>query len=1109
MRDQAGQVMGFRWLHGSASRQGRLLIAVGLGGTLAIGPASSALAQTTAARIVGTVRDSSGGVLPGAAVTLTNAGTNALTVVHADERGDFVAPSLDPGTYTVRAELNGFRPAVIKEVRLLANRTARVEIVLEVGEIRQEVEVRATAPAINSENATIGNILESRTITALPLNGRTLDRLIRISAGVTTDSASNPRVAGSAYWGGIHFNVDGITYNDTGNGGSAYSFRHGGATLPSVDAVDEFKIDSNSQKAEFEGSASVTIVGKSGTNELHGSVFLFNRNKAFAAKNFFATQLPKPPFNRNEFGFTLGGPIRRDRTFFFLYYEGLRERFPRVNTLSVATAAMREGDFTGLPAMIDPLTGQPFPGNRIPASRIDPRARELLQYVPLPNQPGVGPAGTLNNHAVTLDNVSDINRFGVRLDQKLGRRDTVWGGFHYSKGSPYTVAQAFPPTYGQWSDGGYETKSVNLTHTRTFSSRAVNELRYGWFHHGSVRLGMNTDFDPRRIFPDLYGPLEVGGLPNVNVSSHVGIGDYGGSRPGNQYTQQLIDNFTYVLGRHAFKAGIDFAHYRVFSFPQTFGLLSGLALNAGLGRFDFNGRFTNDNPSRAAQPAHAFADFLLGYPVFTYRATPSPDLAFSQTRYSAYVQDDWQASPRLTVNLGLRYMVQTAWKERGGHMANFDFASGRMVVPGGRFPPQAQPRLVDAYPIVTSSEAGLPDRAIETDANNFGPRIGLAFRPFAHGRTVLRGGVGLFYNTLPLFIGFRQLGFANPPFLLAETFEAAPGRTPSLTLARPFPGAGSISPNPAINAVERGIQNGRSLQWNVTVEREALRNLGLRVSYVGNRTTHLPWYNREVNVPREQAPGSIQPRRPYQPWSSVLVLSGGGESRLHQLQVEVVKRYSGGLSFQAEYSWTRSRDNVPIVGGPQNPYDDDAEWGASDGVRRHIFTFACSYELPFGPGKPLANVSGLLGRIVGGWEVAGITYVRSGLPFSVVFTSTQPGWFSGRADLVGDPNLPRSERSKDRWFDPGAFAVPAPFTYGNSPRNLLFGPGEVVIDLSVLKNVKIGDRATVQLRAEFFNLPNRTNFLGPAANISVPSTVGRIFGAGDPRQIQFAAKVLF
>src|SRR2546429_2251890 len=294
-----------------------LMVSFLLGSSVMLGLRPVGLAQNITSTIVGTVKDSSGAVMPGVKVSLANTATNLQVSVQTDASGDFVAPNLPPGTYRLKTEAAGFKINLVEGVRLLANRSVRVEVTLEPGELTQQVEVVASAPVVNSENATIGNVLESQIITTLPLNGRTLDRLIRISAGVTSDSASNPRVAGSSYWGGIQFNVDGVTYNDSGNGGGAYSYRNGLSTLPSIDTVSEFKIDSNNQKAEFEGSAAVTIVSKTGTNGFHGSVFEFNRNKALAGRNFFATSLPNPPFNRNEFGFTLGGPIVHDKTFFY------------------------------------------------------------------------------------------------------------------------------------------------------------------------------------------------------------------------------------------------------------------------------------------------------------------------------------------------------------------------------------------------------------------------------------------------------------------------------------------------------------------------------------------------------------------------------------------------------------------------------------------------------------------------------------------------------------------------------------------------------------------------------------------------------------------------
>ena len=671
------------------------------------------------------------------------------------------------------------------------------------------------------------------------------------------------------------------------------------------------------------------------------------------------------------------------------------------------------------------------------------------------------------------------------------------------------MAVGYPPKYGNWANGGYSTQSANFTWNYAASPSTLNEARYVYFRHASVRQGLNRDFDPRSLFPTLY-PVAYGGLPNINLTNHISIGDYGGGDPGTQLTPQFIDNMTLVRSKHTIKFGVDIARHKALSPPFVAGMGAGLANNAALGRFDFNGRYTLDDKTKSAQPAHAFADFLLGYPYRAYRSTTSPNLLFLGPRTSFFIQGDWQVSPRLTVNFGLRYMYQTPWYERNNTISNFDFNTGKLVIQSDRMPSQAQPRLVQAYPIVLASEAGLPVRDIEPDRNNRGPRIGVAWRPFGNARTVFRGGFGVYYNFLPVFIGFRQRGFNNPPFLLAESFEADPSYRPSITLAAPFPGGGAISPNPSLTAVQKNILNSESYQWNITAERELRRNLGLRISYVGNHSTHLPWYNYSINLSKQQIAGALQPYRPYQPWSDILMLAGGGNSILHQLQVEAIQRYSSGLSFQIEYSWNRSLDDVPIVGGPQDPCNARADRGNSDQVRRHIFTLAGSYELPFGPGKRFLTSSHPVAKhLLGGWQVASIMYLRTGTPFSPSFTATLAGWRGGRPDRVKDAPLYPQKKTMDQWFNPAAFTVPAPYTYGNAARNLLFTPGDIVIDLSGLKDFALAERVKLQFRAEFFNAPNHFNWGGPAADISVPASVGRITSGGEARVIQFGLKLLF
>jgi hypothetical protein len=1068
----------------------------------------SGFSQNITGTILGSVTDLSGAAVEGASIVIVNQATNAEYKAVSNV-SEYTVPNLPPGTYTVKAELSGFKPSVVKDITLLANRSARVNIVLSPGAVNQTVEVTASAPVVNSENATLGNTLQSRTITTVPLNGRTVDRLIRISAGVSTDNANNPRVAGSPYWGGISFNVDGVGYNDSGNGGGAYSYRHGLSTQPSVDAISEFKIDSNSMKAEFESGVSVTVVTKGGSNEIHGSALWFNRNKEYAAKNFFQTGQPKPAFNRNEVGATIGGPIVKNKLFYFGSFEDLLERSSlTTSNLSVPTDAMKSGSFAGLATIIDPLSGQPFANNQIPASRIDPRAQALAARYPAPNVAGAS-NGTQQNYIASIPNKFDVYRFGARIDYKPSDKDSFFVNLNYSKGDPYFVAQNYPLGYGSWQYGGYTTKSLNATWTRTFSPTVVNEARFGFLSHASGRQGMNKDFDPRSLFPGLY-PVDYGGLPNINITSYTSIGDYGGAQVPPETTPQYIDNLTWVRGKHTIKTGLDFAIYRVSSTPSVAGLGSGLVNNAGLGRFDFTGRYTTSTPTAA--PANAFADFMLGYANRTYRSSASPAEVFSSTRYSAYVQDDIQVSSKLSLSLGLRYMVQIPWSERDGRMAQFDPASGQLYLAGNQFPPGTQQALVNAYPVTFASNLGLSNTLIETDKNNWQPRIGIAYRPFGNGKTVIRAGFGVYTSFLPVFIGFRQLGFSNPPFLLAESFEAAggTGALPTLTLANPFPGSGTLSPNPAITGVQRNIKNADSYQWNFTVEQEVARNLGIRASYVANRSAHLPWYNYPINLSQQQIPGTLQPNRPYQPWSDILMLASGGDSTMHQLQLEATKRYSSGLTFQLEYSWTSSLDDTPTVGGPQDPYNVSGDRGFTDGVRRHVFTLAYSYELPFGRGKALlGNAGTAMNALVGGWQLAGITYLRTGTPFSPSITATQVGWRATRPDAIRSAALSRSDRNINRWFDASAYVLPAPFTYGNAARNSLFGPGDMVFDVSFLKNFSIMERVTAQLRGEFFNFPNHANFNNPNTNISVPTTVGRITSAGDARQVQFGIKFLF
>jgi hypothetical protein len=1051
-------------------------------------------AQVTTGTLVGTVRDSSGAVIANARVRVTNVGTGLVNETATNTDGDYVVAGVPAATYSIRVESPGFKAVEARQVRLLLNATVRTDFRLEPGAVEQSIEVTAAPPVVNSETSSIANVVDTHTVVTLPLNGRTLDRLIQITAGNASDSVSNPKLAGSLHWGGNFFTMDGVAFNDTGNGGAAYSFRTALSTTPSVDTIQEFKIESNNAKAEHEGSAAISMISKSGTNEFHGSLFEFNRNRVLAAKNFFATGLPKPAFNRNEFGATLGGPIIRNKTFFFGSYEGLRQRTANTPFLAMPTAAMRQGDFSGLPALRDPLSGEPFPNNRIPSNRLDPRALRLLEFVPLPNTAGSGPAGTGLNYVATVGNIIDVNRYSLKVDHNLSTRHALTIVGNYSKGQPYFVALNSPPNYGNFGDGGYITKSLSGTLNSTISPTKLNEVRFAYFSHGSIRIGQNTDFNPASIFPTLYQPLPIGGLPNVSIAGFASIGDSGGSPRGIQPTRQITDNFTFIQGKHTFKAGVDVAFNRVATNPGAGG--------SAFGQFTFNGRYTNNS----------YADFLLGFPVSTTRQTPFISSLLYNSRWSAYFQDDWKVSSKLTLNLGVRYMLQTITQERDGSFANFDFGRGVYVIrtANNQLPRNAIPRLLEAYPYVGSEANGWGSDVMTSDRNNWAPRIGFAYRPFNDNKTVIRGGYGIFYNVIPVFIGIRQLSWQNTPFLLTETFEAAAGNTPSLTLANPFPGAGRLSPNPSITAVNRNLTNTYAQQWNLTIERELYGNVGMRASYIGNKATRVPWYNYNRNLPVRQVAGTIQSNRPFQPWADILALDTNGNAITHQFQVEFTRRYANGLYLQGSYSWTKTLDNVAIVGTPQNPYDASLDRGMGDSIRPHVLYFSSTYELPFGRGKRFLGSAGAANYVVGGWSLASIVQLRSGTPFSVSFTPTAAGWYANRADVVSSQVYPTANRDIEQWFNAAAFAVPQPFTFGNSARNMLTGPGQTIIDISVLKDTRIGERFNTQFRAEFFNFPNMPSFGNPAANISFPAQVGRIRSTSiDNRVVQLGLKVLF
>jgi len=1018
---------------------------------------------------------------------VVNEETNIGVDVIVNNSGDYTAPNLAAAMYAVHVEVAGFKKASISHITLQLNATVRQDVRLETGRLEQEVTVTAEAPVIASETSSISSVVDSHLVANLPLDGRTLDNLVLFTPGVTSDSANNPRIAGSLYWGGNSYSVDGVSFNDTGNGGASYSYSTKLTTTPSLETVQEVKVESMNAKAENEGSAAISMITKAGTNRLRISLFEYNRNRALTAKNFFSTALDKPQFVRNEFGAAVSGPIIKNRTFFSVAYEGLFERTGKATNLNVATDNWRAGNF-GATRVNDPLANQtPFPNNQIPASRFDPRSVKLMAFMPTGNVtiPGF-------NYASSVVNLFDVNRGSVKVDHKLTELDSLALSLSYSIGSPYFVSRGTPNNYGNWSDAGYITKSGSLSWTRTMPHNAINDMKIAYFSHASVRLGQNLDFDPGTIIPNLFTPVPVGGLPTISISGITGISDYGGSERAPQITIQWIENYTFIRGNHTFKTGADFAFMRVATNPSVGG--------AAFGSFTFNARYTGNG----------FADFLLGDPVSSARETATQVNLLHQTRYSAYFQDDWKITPKLTLNLGIRYMLQTVMQERDNSWSNFDFATGTFVIrtQDGQLPRTAISKLLNAYPYQTSEKHGWGQDMIDGDHNNFGPRFGFAYRPFSDNKTVVRGGFGYYYSMIPAYIGIRQLSLNNSPFFLHEDFAAAAGNVPSLTLANPFPTASStISANPSITAVNRNLRNPLALQWNLTIERQIMKNTGMRLTYLGNRATHVPWYTYNRNLPFTQVNGNLQANRPFQPWSDIPTLDTNANSITHQMQVEVNRRVAGDLFILGNFTWNKGLDNAATVGGPQNPYNAAAERGNADGVRQLVLNISGTYKLPFGRNRKYFNNGGWMSGLISGWNLSSLTQVKSGSPFSITYTPTCSGCYSTRADFIGDPNVANADITQ--WFNKAAFRAPAAYTFGNSARNLLFGPGLMKVDASLMKDFRIMERGTLQFRAEAFNLPNHASFGNPTSSLN-SSAIGKIGATSvDQRAVQFAMRLSF
>lgn len=1112
-------------------------------------------AQNITGSIVGQVSDPSGSAIPGAEISVRSTETGITAQTNTDTSGSYSIPNLLASTYEITARKEGFQAITVRGIQLLSAQTLRQDLKLAVGAVQQTVEVVGQAILIRTDSQTIGSSVGSRQAADLPLAGRTIDGLMGLAAGLETGGA-NPRISGSSYWGGTNFTLNGIGVNDSPNSrgqGTSGVSNFGFGNLPAPDSLQEFKIEAGNQSAEYRNVASIMMVLKQGGNAFHGLAYEFIQNTALNANTFLlnATGQPRAPSRLNQFGADLGGPVIRNRLFFYGAYRGVRNRFPRTANLSLPSMAMRSGDFSALCSaysngicatgtqLYNSFTGAPFLNNRIPANLITPQAKALAEFLPAPtNLSAPALPNGAPNYIAPVPNNAGINGVDFRMDGRLSSKDSVNGVFHWSQGAPWLLSSgSTPANYGNNADDGYTDYAISLTETHIFSPTAINEFRAAWVVHSPNHNGQNTDFNPATLFPQL--PIvDNGGLPRMTMTGYTGMfTDAGKGYAFPEYDIEFVDNFTKVHGRHTFKFGVNETGYKNYT-RQGGQALTGVTVTP-LGAFTFSGQWTGNRgwPSQPSSQGNAFADFLLGVANTTNFAGPQTDYQVSSRDWEFYGQDSFQVTPKLTLNYGLRYVYQTPWHVRDYRVTYLDLKNNKLAIPQDSdtlTPPRlAIPALLAAYPYETTKQAGWPMSYSIPDKNNFAPRFGFAYRPFSGGKMVVRGGWGVYYDFYRSNAS-AYVNIFNPPWRTGSTWSSAlPGRPtapflPDLTFQNPFPSTAETGPpsNPLIYMIGRNNVSPVTQQWSLTVEQQLRDNWMARASYVGAQTHHALYSREDINRPDVQRPNvPLQTQRIYQPWGEIGNTHTSGKVNFNQLQLELKKRLAAGFLVEAEYSYTRSRDNVPVTGGAQNPNNRNADYGNSEAILRQVLVVNYLYDLPVGRGRAFNLSNTILDKVAGGWSLSGVTAYRTGAPLSVSFTvpSSIVGWWGGRADAVARGSIYAGQQSGSHdviggvpWYNPGAFAPPQPWQWGNSERNSVYGPGSWNWDLGVQKSFAVTEAHRFQLRGDFLNAFNHFNLGSPNATIAdtrdggLPNpNSGKIFGGSGNRIIQLGLKFMF
>jgi len=1072
------------------------------------------IAQSFQGTLVGQVLDASGATVPGANITVTHEGTGRTQTATTISDGTFAVPQLVPGSYTVTAKAQGFAVSTRKGLVLQTGQTARVELRLNVTAKAEVIEVSATAPTVNTDTSSKGEVVTSVQVADLPLNGRNFNDLAILVAGVYPRPSGDDQGEGLATAGArtdsTNYTLDGVANRSDRNGAVGVN--------TSLDSIREFNVSTSTYSAEFgrTAGAQVSVVSKSGSNSFHGSLFEYHRNSVFDAANFFSGE---KQLLRNQYGGTVGGPIKRNKTFFFGSYEGTREHRSAAALNSAPLAAWLQGDFSQMRGpgsdgilgnsndtnrVLEPFFNtatnrwerREFPNcstantsgcNRIPQSRINPISAQILPFYPAANSGGA----TSTAYQATGMYVTNADQYLVKLDHTFSPSNNAyvrWARQTKKGYDPFPSLRNFYPNMGRDLDNRWDSLGVSDTHLLTPTT--INEFRFGVYDQHTQNLGEHRDVDwiERLGISGLNPGESMQGFPAIRVDGFSEQGD----RPNDPFAYtlrnyQFTDTLTMVRGRHQFRVGADIIRSQY----------NEADVRNIRGDFRFRGYFSNP-AGKTSSGMYSFADFLLGMPDSTQRQLGADPARLHGWQVAFFAQDDFRVNPWLTLNLGLRYELQTPLNEENNRLGNF---------------------MPDTGTVLLAEDGDL----LKTRKNNFAPRVGFALRPFGDDKTVIRGGAGIFFS-LETFNVTRQQLAVTYPFIERQQFSRQ-ANWGLITFQNPFPEA--IAQMQGVNTPFGASYENHTptiTQYNLTLERELIPDLTLEMGYIGSAGRHL---GRRYNINMPLPTGQVtQTGATYTPvtarrWTTlgdIQYQEQQASSGYNAFQASLRRRNRNGLTLLASYTWSRSIDDASSTNNsttgtqkvPQNISDFKAERGLSDFHRKHQFTASVNYELPFGRGKRFLNTSNAFTNgVLGNWQINAIASMLSGRPFTPQYNSADVT--SQRPDLVGDPyaNIPEG-----LFFNPAAFARPVasptePDLFGNAGRNILIGPTFKNLDISMMKTFPVTEGVKVQFRAEAFNILNHPNFQLPTFLLD-NSLVGRVTStANEGREMQFALRIMF